>query len=198
MISTFYRPPNTTPSVLSSIENSVGLAFDTNIRDIIITGDFNLDMLSDRSTKKIKSICQEYNLKQLINAPTHFSVTSRSLIDLFLTPNPNNVISSGIGEPFLDQNIRYHCPIYCKLKFDKHQTKTFTRHIWLFERGDYGSLSQDISNTNWERLKSNDIKTCLDLSVSSSSWEGLRFVIVALSGLFSYLFLCKQCNSTCN
>ena len=34
---------------------------------------------------------------------------------------------------------------------------------------------------------------CLDLSVSSSSyplsvWEGLRFVIVALPGLFSYLF----------
>ena len=30
----------------------------------------------------------------------------------------------------------------------------------------------------------------LDLSVSSSScvWEGLRFVIVALPGLFSYLF----------
>ena len=31
---------------------------------------------------------------------------------------------------------------------------------------------------------------CLDLSVSSSFWvwEGLRFVIVALPGLFSYLF----------
>ena len=34
---------------------------------------------------------------------------------------------------------------------------------------------------------------CLDLSVSSSSWglEGLRFVIVALSGLFSYFFQCN-------
>ena len=30
--------------------------------------------------------------------------------------------------------------------------------------------------------------SCLDLSVSSS-WEGLRFVIVALPGLFSYLFV---------
>ena len=31
---------------------------------------------------------------------------------------------------------------------------------------------------------------CLDLSVSSSSWglEGLRFVVVALPGFFSYLF----------
>ena len=35
------------------------------------------------------------------------------------------------------------------------------------------------------------ICACLDLSVSSSSgvWEGLRFVIVALLGLFPYLFL---------
>ena len=157
VIGTFYRPPNSTPSILPSIVNSIGLAFDTNVRDIIITGEFNLDMLSDRSSKKIKSICQEYNLQQLINDPRHFPGTS--LIDPFLTLNPNNVTLSGNGEPFLDQNIRYHCPIYCILKFDKHQTKTFTRHIWLFERGIYRSLSQDISNTNWERLKSNDMNT---------------------------------------
>ena len=38
------------------------------------------------------------------------------------------------------------------------------------------------------------ICTCLDLSVSSSSvvWEGLRFVIVALPGLFSYLFFSME------
>ena len=52
VIGTFYRSPNSTPSILSSIENSVGLAFETNIRDIIITGAFNLDRLSDRTSKK--------------------------------------------------------------------------------------------------------------------------------------------------
>ena len=31
------------------------------------------------------------------------------------------------------------------------------RHIWLYERGDYESFSQDILETNWDALKHNDI-----------------------------------------
>ena len=68
-----------------------------------------------------------------------------------------DVLLSGVGEPFLEQNIRYHCPIYCVLKFDKPKLKPFSRHIWLFDRGNYESLSQEISNTNWDMLKNNDI-----------------------------------------
>ena len=31
LLGTFYRPPNATPDVLSSIEDSISLAYDTNI-----------------------------------------------------------------------------------------------------------------------------------------------------------------------
>lgn len=93
----------------------------------------------------------------MITDPTHFTETSNSIIDLFLTSNKIDVLLSGVGEPFLEQNIRYHCPIYCILKFDKPKLKPFSRHIWLFDRGNYESLSQEISNTNWDMLKNNDI-----------------------------------------
>ena len=93
----------------------------------------------------------------MITDPTHFTETSNSIIDLFLTSNKTDVLLSGVGEPFLEQNIRYHCPIYCILKFDKPKLKPFSRHIWLFDRGNYESLSQEISNTNWDMLKNNDI-----------------------------------------
>ena len=52
LIGTFYRPPNSNNTVISTIEDSVGLAFDTNIKDILITGDFNLDTLKHASNKK--------------------------------------------------------------------------------------------------------------------------------------------------
>ena len=133
LIGTFYRPPNSNNTVISTTEDSIGLAFDTNIKNILITGDFNLDTLKQVSNKKIIYLCQHYNLEQLINEPTNFTETSATIIDLFLTANISNVLLSGVGDPFLDQNLRYPCPIYCVLNFNKIQTPTYTQNIYLYD-----------------------------------------------------------------
>ena len=83
LIGTFYRPPNSAQEVLSSIEDSISLAFDTNIQHILITGDFNLDILKQSSNKKVLDLCQHFSLDQLINEPTHHTESSSSIIDLF-------------------------------------------------------------------------------------------------------------------
>ena len=49
LLGTFYRPPNSQAHYLNLIENSIGLAFNTGIKYIIITGDFNLNTLVDSS-----------------------------------------------------------------------------------------------------------------------------------------------------
>ena len=156
LIGTFYRPPNSSPAILSSIEDSIGLAYDTNAQNILITGDFNLDIAKQSSNKKVSDICQHYNLNQLITAPIHYTETSSSTIDLFLTSNKDNVLLSGVGEPFLDQNVRYHCPIYCVFNLDKTTSPVYKRHIWLYDRGDYQSLSYELSETDWDSLKNRD------------------------------------------
>ncbi|MEW8547189.1 MAG: endonuclease/exonuclease/phosphatase family protein, partial [Candidatus Thiodiazotropha sp.] len=157
LIGTFYRPPNSSNNVISTIEDSIGLAFDTNIKNILITGDFNLDILKQVSNKKVIDLCQHYNLEQLINEPTNFTETSSTIIDLFLTANKNNVLLCGVGDPFLDQNVRYHCPIYCVFKFNKVQTPVYTRKIYLYDRGNYQSISDELSETDWNKIKNNDI-----------------------------------------
>lgn len=157
LIGTFYRPPNSINAYFSAIEDSISLAFDTNIQDILITGDFNLDISKQASNKKISDICQHFNLKQLILEPTHYTETSSSVIDLFLISNKNHVLLSGVGEPFLDQNLRYHCPIYCVLHFNKYVSPTYTRQIWLYDRGDFQSLSRELEETDWNSLHNNDI-----------------------------------------
>ena len=119
LIGTFYRPPTSKPPTLKSIENSIGLACDTDINDILIVGDFNLDILKHASGNKINSICQQFNLHNLIQEPSHFTEIFSSIIDLVLTSNKNSVLLSGVGEPFLEQNIRYHCPVFVTLSLTK-------------------------------------------------------------------------------
>ena len=68
----------------SSLEDSIHLAVDTGIDDIIITGDFNLNMLNSQYARKINSLCQQFSLFQSISKPTHFTENSSSLIDLLL------------------------------------------------------------------------------------------------------------------
>ena len=63
LIGTFYRPPNSTPATLNSIENSIGLAFDTDTENILITGDFNFYMLKQCSNRKINDVCLQFNLE---------------------------------------------------------------------------------------------------------------------------------------
>ena len=46
-----------------------------------------------------------FSLYQSINEPTHFTEHTSSIIDLLFMSNKENLIVSGAGEPFLQQNI---------------------------------------------------------------------------------------------
>ena len=157
LLGTFYRPPSANNLVYSSIEDSIGLAFDTNISNITITGDFNLEISKQASYRKINDLCQHFNLEQIISEPTNYTENSMSIIDLFLVSNKNRVLLSGVSEPFFDQNIRYHCPIYCVYKFDKVITPSFTRHIYLYHRGDNETPALELTRTDWSSLKDNNV-----------------------------------------
>ena len=142
MFGIFYRPPNSSAMHHSSIEYSIHLAVDTRISDIIVTGDLNYNMLSDQTNRKILSLCQQFSLYQCITEPTHFSENSSSLIDIVLTSNKNNVIYSGVRDPFLSQITRFHCPVFGILKFTKPKRKAFTRHVWIYDQGNYNLLGE--------------------------------------------------------
>ena len=83
LIGTFYRPPNSTNEFLTSIENSIGLAYETNIHNVLVIGDFNLDMLKDNSSSKVLNIYQYFGLENLIKEPTHFTEYHRFLLIFF-------------------------------------------------------------------------------------------------------------------
>ena len=154
----FYRPPNSDSSYLSDIEDSIALAVDSpGISDIIITGDFNLNVLSPQTARKIDSVCTQFSLYQSICEPTHFTENSSSLIDILFVNNKTHLIVSGVGDPFLNQEIRYHCPIYGIFKFSKPKFVSFTRHVWHYDRGNYDLMRNKTASFDWDSIKNNDI-----------------------------------------
>ena len=132
------------------MEDSVHLAVDTGIKDIVVTGDFNYNMLNDTTKRKVSGISQQFSLVQCINEPTHFTEASCSLIDLVLDSNRNSIISCGVGDPFLYQNIRFYCPVYGILNFSKPKFVSVVRHIWSYDRGggNYDLLREKAFTTN--------------------------------------------------
>ena len=153
----FYRPPNSSADVYSNIEESISLAVDTGTSDIIITGDFNFNVLNSQAKKKIDSLCSQFSLHQLLTDPSHFTEHSSSLLDLILVSNKEHLILHGVGGPFLDQQLRYHCPIYGFCKFSKPKAKAFTRHIWMYNNGNFSLLREKASSIDWHALENDDI-----------------------------------------
>ena len=100
LIGGFYRPPNSNSAYCDLISESIDRAYDTNITDIYILGDFNFDF-SGHKRNKITEIIQAYNLRQLIKEKTHFTEQSSSLIDLVLVRNTAHVLTSGVLDPFI-------------------------------------------------------------------------------------------------
>ena len=151
----FYRPPSSDSVYNSLIENSIGLAIDSNIPDVIIMGDFNYNVMNPTYFRKVESICNQFSLTQCIEDPTHFTENSSSIIDLLFVTNKDSILTVGAGEPCLDINVRYHCPIYGVFNYLKPKYKSFQRSVWKYENGDYYQLRNDLSEVNWN-LKQND------------------------------------------
>ena len=153
----FYRPPNTTAVQHSSIIDSIHLAIDTGIQNVVLTGDFNLNIYNTLSNRKVSSLCRDLSLTQLISDPTHYTESSRSTIDLIFSSNPDIFYHAGVCDPVLDQDVRFHCPVYGLLKFKKKRDHSFTRLLWSFDRGDYTLLRNKAREVNWDTIKSDNI-----------------------------------------
>lgn len=155
LIGGFYRPPNSNTDYFNLLTESIDRAYNTNIVDIIITGDFNYNMLPNDSNK-MTGLIKQYNLKLIINEATHFTENSSSLIDLILVRNNANILVSGVGDPFIPDQIRYHCPVLVLLKFLCPADKTFNRKIWNYSQPDFNMFRDLLSRIDFENyLESN-------------------------------------------
>ena len=93
---------------------------------------------------------------------THFTEASVSLIDLIIVRNTNNVLTSGVADPFVPDLIRYHCPVFILLKFIRPKVRTYKRKLWNYKRADFAKYRQLLSEYD---LVNHIRETDLDTSV---------------------------------
>ena len=141
LIGGFYRPPNSSADYFHLISESIDRALNTNINDIISVGDFNYNRLSNENNR-IKDLMQLYGLKQLKKEATHYTEHSASLIDLIMVRNESNILTSGVADPFISDQIRYHCPTVVLLKFTRPTLSSYKRKIWNYARADFDKFRE--------------------------------------------------------
>ena len=154
LIGGIYRPPNSDFSVWTKIEETIDKAKATNINDIYLLGDYNCNY--QLRNCKIRDIIASYNMYQMINEPSHFAENSSSIIDLIIVNDKSSVSDCIVGDPFIPNQIRYHCPTIIKLNLRKYANNGYNRRIWMYDEGNYNLLRNKIANFDWNLILQKD------------------------------------------
>ena len=96
LISTWYRPPNSTVEIFTYFEALVGIL---NL-EYYIMGDMNCNLAPDQldnNANILSSIADIYGMHQLIIDPKRCTASSSTLIDLIYTNSPDRVVCSGVS-----------------------------------------------------------------------------------------------------
>lgn len=76
----------------------VNLKGKTEINDIVITGDFNINMINSTAVRHIITLCQQYSHSQYVSAPIYYTDHSSSSIDIILTSQPIHISNAGVSD----------------------------------------------------------------------------------------------------
>ena len=96
-VSTWYRPPQSSPDLFSTFERIID-KIDAENLELYLMGDLNCNLLSEvvsNNSSHLLNIIDIYGLTQLITESTRVTQYSSTLIDLWLTNSPDKISKSG-------------------------------------------------------------------------------------------------------
>ena len=97
IISSVYRPPNTSVETFSKIEKLIQQVDNEN-KEFYLLGDLNCNLLDSSlsNVKTLQEIMQLCQLTQVINEPTRVTKSTKSILDVCITSSPEKIIQSGV------------------------------------------------------------------------------------------------------
>jgi hypothetical protein len=149
LVTTIYRPPNSSRDFFENFEKLIKAIDDEN-KEMFILGDLNCDMLkteSDTPTKKIKLLYELYQLSQLIKKVTRVTMATSSLIDHVVTSTPKKISDSGV----IHTGISDHSLVFTirKIHISKKQDENIVE-IRNMKNFDDKKFVEDLLNQYWE------------------------------------------------
>ncbi|XP_049514512.1 uncharacterized protein LOC125941404 [Dermacentor silvarum] len=162
ILSTFYRPPSGDICAFLEFFKSYLTFLVMHKYDAIISGDFNIDMLTSSSNSvSFDVLLRSYGLTITTKTPTRITPTSETLLDLFIT----NIDESNGHSAVTCCDLSDHLGIclFCQKAVPKQVSRTKE----LYQPVTTGALDRFrvvISNTDWSRIhKESDANTAYQL-----------------------------------
>jgi len=150
LVSTWYRPPNSSIELFQAFEELLEKIDRTNL-EYYLLGDINCDMLATnlRPSKHLSDILDIYGLEQLIKDPTRITQHSKTLIDLCITNTPEKIVRSGVIDIGIsDHSLAFMCR---KTKYNRKNSRII--EIRSFTKFNDDLFLQDISQLPWIEIE---------------------------------------------
>ena len=124
LLSTVYRIPDATVDYLNAVDDLFQNC-STQYDEMIIVGDFNLDISKANNSRKINNFAKNSDLHQLIKDYTRITDKSRTIIDLAFVSRPETITSSGVHSLGLSDHSLIYVVRKCKqIKIPSRVTKS--------------------------------------------------------------------------
>ena len=144
-----YRPPSYNPTKFFEYIEIIINGLESGDRELYILGDLNCNMLSSKNTvpnAQFLSLCELYQLEQLIKNPTRITMQSRTLIDVILTNTSQRIVSSGV----LHLGISDHSLVYAIRKISIPNKATHEiKELRNFKNFNVNNFNADLERTLW-------------------------------------------------
>ena len=172
LIATWYRPPSPSIELFSDFEKFLQLV-DDKIKEIIITGDLNCNLLEQarsQVTSRLLDVMDNFQLQQHIQTPTRITPTTSSLIDVIITQiGDSKTLETGVIQLGIsDHSLLYLCR---KISIPKEPSRIiFTRQ---FKNYPASLFKQELSYYLSSYVTSDD-PTYYGTILRPTSWQLLR------------------------
>ena len=163
-ICTIYRPPNSPQSWIDLFEEEFNAALSEN-KEIILMGDFNIDLIKIENKKWINFI-NNFNLQQQICTATRICDKSETLIDHIYTTNPENIVHCHVPSYALSDHypVCLNRKINIKIKKESHIEIKYR----CFKKFNEDAFCTDLHQTPFHIVEMED-----DIDIAVDKWYEL-------------------------
>jgi hypothetical protein len=156
LFGTSYRQPDGTygDDFWPKLQESYDKAKNTPIRNIVLTGDFNADIQTDKPAyDELHAFLALNHLYQHVLEPTRITPTRATILDLIITNSPSLVTKIMVTAPV---HLNDHCTISGEITSLIAKRKAFSRTMWNFKEANFQGFRNELKNNNWDQCFETD------------------------------------------
>jgi hypothetical protein len=144
-----------------NLQNSYNLAKATNIKNILLIGDFNADSSTNRAAGTSMNFFLDQNhLTQHIKEPTRYYLNKGSILDLIITNRPGLLKKPEVFAPVHRND---HCTIAGLIDLPTSKPRSYKRTMWQYKEANFDNFRTKLNDVDWEDCLVEDPSEACDI-----------------------------------